>query len=117
VPGWSAAPCTFRFPNEKISGRAPGRSRNGLSAGTRTVVVEPQDLAAMVVQALGLVTLAAVHQGHVEQPGAVEDQARAEVLGGARLGLKSEDHLEASCPPRSRPRSTSVPAPPSPGAE
>ena len=57
----------------------------------------------MIVQALGLVTLAAVPQGHVEEPRTVEDQSRAEVLPGARLGLKAEDHLDVGELPAAEP--------------
>jgi hypothetical protein len=103
VTGWSAAPCTFRFPNEKISGRAPGRSRNGFVGRHPAVILDPDDLASVVVEALRLSSIAAVPQGHVEQPGAVEDQARAEMLAGARLGLKAEDHLDVGELPAAEP--------------
>ena len=47
VSGWTIRPMALRMPSAKISGLYPVRPANGLSAGARPIVVQPQDLAEM----------------------------------------------------------------------
>src|SRR5690606_17257416 len=82
----------------------PDRRQRLLAAGegvvgrNAAVAFDPVNLALALVQALHALGLAAVAGGDVEPALAVEDQARAEVMAGAQLGLLAEDHLHALQP-------------------
>ncbi len=66
----------FRPRRHAIEGSTPDE---GIVGWDRTVVAKPHDLAAEIVEPLGALHLIAFARGHVDQPGAVESDARAEV--------------------------------------
>jgi hypothetical protein len=90
---------------EDLGPRA-GALRERVVGGHAPVVVQAQDLAGVVVEALRAVLLAAVAERHEEVTLAVEYQFRAEMAPAARFRLHSEDrlHLDEAIPrePRAR---------------
>ena len=70
---------------------------NGLSGGTELSSLQADDLAGEIAEILRTLHLEAIADADIHQPGAVEDDARAEIggcLGPLRQGL--EDHLDVA---------------------
>jgi hypothetical protein len=85
----------LRLPRVNFSGRARPADE-GVVLRHAAVVVQADHGAGMVVEALRTLHLAAVAERDVEEAGAVEDESRAEVMAGLRLGLHAEQHLHVA---------------------
>ena len=86
--------------NVAMTQREDLRSRTAFAeeriAGSGLAVVgEPHDLAAVVVQLLRTGHVAALTERHVHQPGAIEDDAGAEVVAAAALGRETEQDFHS----------------------
>src|SRR6185295_2279444 len=66
------------------------------------VVVQPDDRAVVVAWHLRPLHLAALAERQVEEAGAVEDDAAAEVQAAGSLRLLPEDHLQVLAPARAK---------------
>src|SRR5687767_15543274 len=75
--------------------RPPTRpARIGIVLGHAAVVVQPDHRSCVVIGSLRAPLIAAIAERDVEQPVAIEYQARAEVLPGTALGQLAKDHLD-----------------------
>jgi hypothetical protein len=86
----------LRLPRVNFSGRAPGWSTKGLSAGIAAVVVQADHRPGVIVEALRPLLVAAIAEGDEQEALPIEDQARAEVASAARLGEHPEQDLHVA---------------------